>query len=252
MLHSSTGEALWSVNQIEDPTLTVNADTKDAVDALGTPIISFDRAKSAEFSASNSLFDLGLMAAQSGTEIVSSSATVSISVPCFEEVTFPGSGTTVALKHTPDATGAAGIPYIYYLNGDGTLGKKYAYASTADTDSFSFTTKTLSLPTERAVGDKLLVIYNYKADDADQAVAVTNTAKNFPKAGRFVLEVLGADVCNATTLYHAFVLFHQAKLESNFDVSFTTDSKHPFTLKAMQEYCDHEKRLFTIIIPEAE
>ena len=38
MLHSSTGEVLWSLNQIENPSLNVTAETADAVDALGTPI----------------------------------------------------------------------------------------------------------------------------------------------------------------------------------------------------------------------
>lgn len=40
MISSSTGEVLWSVNQIENPSLTVSAETSDAVDALGTPIMS--------------------------------------------------------------------------------------------------------------------------------------------------------------------------------------------------------------------
>ena len=38
MMHSSTGEVLWALNQIENPTLNVTAETADAVDALGTPI----------------------------------------------------------------------------------------------------------------------------------------------------------------------------------------------------------------------
>ncbi|MEG1562303.1 MAG: hypothetical protein RR365_01000 [Bacteroides sp.] len=253
MLHASTGEALWSVNQIENPTLKVTAETADAVDALGTPIVSFDRAKNAEFSAESSLFDLGLMAAQSGSEKVTSSATLAVNTPCFEEVTYKDASTTITLKHTPDAVGADGIPFIYFLNGDDSFGTKYAYASAAAVGKFTFTGKTLTLPTDTfKAGDKFLVIYNYNADATDGAIGVTNTAKSFPKAGKFVLEVLGADVCNPSTLYHAYIIFPQAKLLSDFDVSFTTDSKHPFSLKAMQEYCDHEKKLFSVIIPEAE
>ena len=38
MLHSSTGEMLWSINQIENPSLNVSSETSEAVDALGTPI----------------------------------------------------------------------------------------------------------------------------------------------------------------------------------------------------------------------
>ena len=251
MLHSSTGEALWSINQIEDPSLSVSADTTDAVDALGIPIMTFDRAKNAEFSASNSLFDLGLLAAQSGTSIEQSSASVLIEVPCFEEVK-KGESATVTLKHTPNDTGAAGIPFIYALNGDGTLGVKYPYAATASASAFSFTGTTLTLPTGAAAGDMFLVIYNYNANGDDEAVSVTNSATNFPTAGKFVMEVLGCDVCDISTKYYAYLIFPQAKLTSDFDLTFATDGNHPFTIKCMQEYCDHEKKLFQLVIPEGD
>ena len=255
MLHSSTGEVLWTINQIEEPSLTVSAETKDAVDAMGTPIMSFDRAKTAEFSAQSSLFDLGLLAAQSGTSIQESSASAKITTPCFEEVIMPDSG-TITLKHTPKGTGKAGIPFIYVLNGDGTLGNKFPYAAAASATAFSFSGTTLTPPTGDAIaaGTTLLVIYEYDADatDGNQAMAVTNSASKFPSAGKFVMEVLGCDTCDVSTLYYAYIIFPQAKLTSDFDISFTTDTKHPFTLKAMQHYCDKEKRLFTVVIPEAE
>lgn len=250
MISSSTGEVLWSVNQIENPSLTVSAETSDAVDALGTPIMSFDRSKSAEFSAENSLFDLGLFAAQSGTSKKESADGATIATPCFEEIDYPTSGTAVTLKHTPNAEG---IPYIYILNGDGTLGQKFAKGSTASATEFAYNGTTLNMPTDTGLqGKKFLVIYEYDANTADQSTSVTNTASAFPKAGKFVLEVLGCDVCDVSTLYYAYIIFPQAKLTSDFDLSFTTDAKHAFTLKAMQEYCDHEKKLFSIVIPEAE
>jgi len=250
MLHSSTGEALWSINQIEDPQLSVSSDTTDAVDALGNPIMTFERAKTAEFSASNSLFDLGLLAAQSGTSVEQSTALAKIETPCFEEVTYAGS--TITLKHTPNASGAAGIPYIYALNGDGTLGTKYPYAASASASAFSFSGTTLTVPTGASSGDMFLVIYHYDADNSDEAVAVTNSAVNFPSAGKFVMEVLGCDVCDISTKYYAYIIFPQAKLTSDFDLSFTTDGNHPFTIRANQEYCDHEKKLFQIVIPEGD
>ena len=114
MLHSGTGEVMWTINQIEDPSLQVSAETADAVDALGVPIMSFDRAKSAEFSASSSLFDLGLLAAQSGSELEKSDASTKIVTPCFEEIT-RGTEESATLKHTPKGTAKDGIPYIYVL-----------------------------------------------------------------------------------------------------------------------------------------
>jgi len=250
MLHSSTGAVLWSINQIEDPSLTVSAETTDAVDALGTPIMTFNRAKNAEFSASNSLFDLGLLAAQSGTAKLSSTALATIETPCFEEITYASSA-TVTLSHTPNAAASAGIPFIYKVNGDGTLGTSYAYDSTADATTFTFVSTSLTFPTGLTAGDKFLVIYYYDANASDEAVSVTNTAVDFPTAGKFILEVLGCDVCDVSTLYYAYLIFPSAKLASDFDLNFTTDSKHPFSIKCMQDYCDSEKKLFQLIVPEA-
>lgn len=250
MLSTTNGEALWSINQVEEPSLTMSADTVDAVDALGVPIMTFERAKTAEFSAQSSLFDLGLLAAQSGSSVETSSNTRKIETPCFEEIEIPSSGTSVTLKHTPNATGKNGIPFIYVVNGDGTLGTKYEYNASASASNFSFDGKTLTFPTGMEAGTVILVIYYYDADDTDEAASVTGTASSFPDAGKFVLEVLGCDVCDISKKYHAYIIFPQAKLQSDFDLSFTTDSKHPFTLKAMQQYCDREKKLFQIVIPD--
>ena len=253
MLHSSTGEVLWSINQIESPNLTVSVDSTDAVDALGTPIMSFDRAKQAEFSAENAIFDLGLFAAQAGTAPVTSSATTKVLTPCFQEIDVTAEK-TATLKHEPAEEAAAGIPYIYVLNGDGSLGKKYAYAAAASETEFTYTDTTMTLPTDKTLtaGMKVLVIYEYEADDNSGAVSVVNTAKNFPTAGKFVMEVLVCDVCDPSTLYYAYLIFPQAKLSAEIDMTFDTESKHSFSMKAMQQYCDHEKKLFSLVIPEAE
>ena len=54
-LSQTDGSVLFSLNQVTNPTLTVSSESTDAVDALGTPIATFYRAKSAEFSAENEI-----------------------------------------------------------------------------------------------------------------------------------------------------------------------------------------------------
>ena len=66
------------------------------------------------------------------------------------------------------------------------------------------------------------------------------------------MEVLGTDVCDQSTLIHAYVIFPNAKLDANVDISFATDGNHPFTIQAQQAYCDKEKRLFQIVVPDEE
>lgn len=118
-----------------------------------------------------------------GMMLHSGTGSAKITTPCFEEVTMPDSG-TITLKHTPKGTGKAGIPFIYVLNGDGTLGNKFPYAAAASATAFSFSGTTLTPPTGDAIaaGTTLLVIYEYDADatDGNQAMAVTNSASKYP------------------------------------------------------------------------
>ena len=97
--------------------------------------------------------------------------------------------------------------------------------------------------------NEYFIVYEY---EAEEAVAVTGDSVNFPKAGKFLMEVLGTDVCDQTKLIHAYVEFPNAKLSTDFDLSFTTDTTHPFTIQAQQAYCDREKILFRIIVPNEE
>ena len=241
------GTYMWSINQITNPSLNVTlTDTAQAVDALGSPIAEFDRGREAEFSAENSLFDLGLYAAQMGNEVETGSATTKIATPAFEEITVKGEvDETYALKHTP--TTATVPTNIYLLNGDGTLGTAYKVGTAASATEFAYADGTITLPTGLNAGDVLFVMYEY---DAESGVSVTADGVNFPKKGKFVMEVLGTDVCDQDTLIHAYVVFPNAKLDGNVDYSFATDGTHPFTIKALQDYCDSKKKLFSIILPD--
>ena len=125
MVSSSDSSLMWSINQITNPTLSITTDKVDAVDALGAKIMTFERAKNAEFSAENSIFDLGLYAAQAGSEKEIATETAKMIVPAFEEVDVVGE--KITLKHTPNAQ----IAYIYELKGDSTIGAKYVNGSAA-------------------------------------------------------------------------------------------------------------------------
>lgn len=240
------GDVLFSINQIQNASLTVSSESTDAVDALGTPIATFYRAKNAEFSAENALFDMSLMATQSGTVKQAAASDNVVVVPCFETVSVAATDSTKTLAHTPKAAPST----IYELKGDGSTGAKFTKASAAGDDEFAISGATLTPPTD-FVGD-LLVVYEYEADgqDSNDATSITNTATNFPVGCKFIMEVLGCDVCNQTDLIYAYVIFPNAKLSPDFDWSIATDSTHPFSLKAMQDYCSKDKALFSIVIPE--
>ena len=234
-LSQKDDSVLFSINQIQNASLNCASESTDAVDAMGTPIATFYRAKSCEFSAENALFDLNLMSTQLGTTKKVASATSKITAPAMESFTV-AEGLKYELKHSPKVAPTE----IYALNGDSTFGVKYTKATSASATEFSIADKTLSLPTNVAVGTEMFVMYEYETDNA---VEVVNSAKNFPVGCKFVMEVLGCDVCDQTTLIHAFLVFNNFKLSPDFDWSIQTDGTHPFSGKAQQDYCDKEKRL---------
>lgn len=246
MFSDTTGEALWSITQIRDASLNMSSGTADVTDAIGNVITQFDRSKNAEFSGTNALWDLGLSAAQFGSTKTVASATAKIKTPCYEQLAV--NGTTVTLANIPVGTSGAEIKYIYVLNGDSTLGQKYEVAAQASANNFALSaaTKTITLPTSVTSGN-IAVFYDYEASNA---VMLQNNASEFPKAGKFVLEVIGKDTCDKTATYVAYIVFPNAKLKTDNDLSFTSDGGHSFSMQMMQDYCDLEKRLFNIYVAQ--
>lgn len=247
MYDHKTGELLWSLNQIQSPSLSMESESVDAVDALGTPLMSFDRSKSCTFSAENAIFDLSLLGEQAGAEIKSTTRTI----PVFESLDVTTVGGKVTLAHTPSDT----VKYIYVLNNDGSLGKQYNVAAVASATEFAINGKEITLPTpagtdkdDITAGSRIFVSYEYEGT----ATSVVNSANNFPKAGKFVMEILGRDVCDATTEVYAYLVLHNAKLSASTEVSFETEMTQGFELTAQQNYCSKENELFTLIIPEDE
>lgn len=222
------GSVLFTINQIQNPSLNCASESTDAVDALGTPIATFYRAKSAEFSAENALFDMNLMATQLGTTKKVATADAKITVPAFETIDYVAGKTNYTLKHTPKVAPTE----IYKLNGDSTLGTKFTAGTTASATAFVIDGTALTAPTGLVAGDQLYVMYEY---ESDSAASVVNSAKNFPTGCKFVMEVLGCDVCDQTTQIFAYLVFNNAKLSPDFDWSIATDGAHPFSMRAQQD-----------------
>lgn len=197
----SAGDVLFSLNQITNPSLQCSSESTDAVDALNVPIATFYRAKSCEFSAENALFDMNLLAAQAGTTKKVAISAATITAPCFDTIEIVAGTAAYELAHTPLAT-----PKAYLLNGDGTLGEKLLIDAMPIGRTISISGKTVTIdtdttaPTHFEAGDQLFFMYEYTADgtEGNGAVEVVNSATNFPVGCKFIMEILGADVCDQT------------------------------------------------------
>ena len=238
-LSQKEDKVLFSINQMQNVSLNCASESTDAVDALGTPIATFYRAKSAEFSAENALFDMNLMSTQLGTAKKVAKAGATITVPAMESFTVVEGG-KYELKHAPDKVPTE----IYALNGDSTFGTKYTKGSSATATTFSVADRTISVMANAdpntfddpskgiPVGTEMFVMYEYQTENA---VEVVNSATEFPVGCKFVMEVLGCDVCDQTNLIYAYVIFPNFKLSPDFDWNIATDGTHPFSGRAQQD-----------------
>ena len=224
---------LYRLTQPQNVSLSTSSETAEVVDALGTPIAVFDRSKSAELSGENAIFDLSLLAEQHGVEVQATAE----AAPCFETIAInaDNKGTAVALAHTPiDDT----MVKVYALNGDSSI----AAALTATVAAGKVT-----IPETDA--KQILVSYEYKPDAASMVVV---SADKFATAHKICVEILGCDVCDTQELIYAYLVMENAKMSSDTELSFGTDLVHSFTVSAQVSYCDPDKKLFYIVIPENE
>ena len=152
--------------------------------------------------------------------------------------------TSVKLKNNP-----IHIPNIIYkLNDDDSLGEGIFYSAELSEGKFTYSNGSiLFLNSDINNNDRFFIIYEY---ESNSSISVANTAINTPKAGRFILEILGCDICNPSELIYAYLIFPNAVLDANVDLSFTTEGRHPFTIFCRQNMCDKDKVLFQLIIPE--
>jgi hypothetical protein len=257
-LSKTDNSVLFSINQIQNASLNCASESTDAVDAIGVPVATFYRAKTAEFSAENALFDMNLMAVQLGTKKNVASADAKVTVPAMETFVVEAGG-KYELKHAPKGAPAE----IYALNNDSTFGTRYPKTkeTTAAATEFSISGSTISVTANAdketfddpskgiPVGTEMFVMYEYETENA---VEVVNSATKFPVGCKFVMEVLGCDVCDNTNLIYAYLVFPNFKLSPDFDWSIATDGAHPFSGRAQQDYCDKEKKLFSILVPGDE
>lgn len=244
MLDRQSGEALYSLNQITEPSLECTGEQVYTTDATGVKVAAFDRSKEATLTGSNAFVNLGLAAAQFGSEKkIAGSGAAAIIVPVREVVTV-GADHTATLGATPAENTTVSVSI---MTKDGGISTTLSRDDTAAAGKFSITGTTITVDTTVAKDTQLVVLYK-KASES--AVQIENRADCFAKGGEFWLEVLFVDPCNTTIEYHGFLVFPNAKMSNETTIDFNNEATHGFTIEAMQDYCDTEKKLFYIVVSE--
>lgn len=240
----STGEMLFRLTQLEDPTLTCTSEGEEVTDALGSVITTLYRSKKATFSATNSLVSLDLAAAQYGTKKEVAENGEEIVTRTFETITIPDSATTVKLAHKP--ANKDDVKFIYSI-ANGELGKSYTAGADASDEEFVVAEDgTITLPT--GLTGKIYVEYEFKTENA---VRIVNKASKFPEAAKVVIYAIFRDACNENVVYSGVIVCPKAKFNpESVELALTSTGKHAFELNMMKDYCEDDGDLFTIIVNE--
>ena len=237
----ATGEMLFSITQIEDPSISTSAESEEIVDAVGAVVSTLYKAKKAEFSGSNSFFSLDLAAAQFGGMKIVASSENKIVVPMNETLKVTEEG-TITLSKTP--AGKVPVPFIYSITGTD-IGTAYKVGSIASATDFSITGNKITVPT--GLKGSVFVEYSYESENA---MMVRNRASAFPSMVRLTIYVLFKDICTDSLLYGT-IICPRAKLNpESIEIALTSTGKHAFSFSMMKAYCDDNDELFSVIVAQ--
>lgn len=242
----STGEMLFRLTSLEDPTLTCTAEGDEVTDAVGAVITTLYRSKKATFSATNSLISLDLAAAQYGSKKEVAGADNKMLDYTYEVLTIPADTETVKLSHKPSSKDD--VKFIYSIE-NGEVGKSFKAGSVASATEFVIADDgTITVPT--GLTGKIFVEYQFETENA---VRIVNKASEFPESCSVVIYAYFRDKCNDNVVYSGKIICPKAKLNpESVELALTSTGKHAFEMTMMKDYCEDEgnDQLFTIIVAE--
>ena len=168
-----------------------------------------------EFTATNALLNLNILASESGNDKIVASVSKAITAPGILVV--KQDELSVVLDNI------TGTPRVYGLEPNGTLGIEFATgAGSATTFAFDSATGTVTLPTSN---DYVQYLVRYDRTVNDKAIQITNQADKFPGTIRLILKVLCVDPCSADTLRAAYIDIPSFQVSPESEVTFSSDNQ---------------------------
>lgn len=249
------GGITWLCNQVADLTVSVDGEEVTKEDANGSIIARINRAKNCTVSFNSAIFDLNLIAAMNGTEKQIASADEKFIAPKQEiiEITKDNKEAVVLAQNVRNAGTLADPAYkigVTTLTKDGSLKAKWTIGSATEAGVATYTasTKTLAFAEgDLAEGDKLCVTYEY---ETEAAVQVINSAEDFPVAAVSKFLIKCFDVCDQNTAIFMWLILPNAKMATNYELSFNLEDTIPVELNCAYDYCSDGKELYRLIIAE--
>lgn len=251
---NSDDTTAWYTNQVQDFSVKVDGEEETKKDAQGNTIATITKGKTCTTSFNTPVYDLNIIAALNGTtkKVAGSAEYATINTPCFEEIKITDDNkTSIVLKNSVRSAGTTYKLNVTTLTKDGSPKRIFKQGTSVDSGIFTYTsaTKTITFAdSDLAVGDTVLIVYEYEATEAVQVMA---TASDMPKTGKLYVEVKGFDICDQNTLLYAYYRFPTAKLASSYQTDIKLDTTIPLEFNCAIDYCGEDKEFYDIVVPNS-
>lgn len=227
------GNPLYVLSQLDEATINITAESKEAKDRDGSLVKKFWTGKTGKFEATNAMLNLSVIGSASGVDPVIASTGKAVTMP---KIITVNAGSTATL------TGAVeGSVVVCAYGANGAMGKVYEKGSAASATEYALTeADVLTPPTDP---NETRYIVKYKRS-VESGIALYNKADKFPQTIRLTLKALCVDPCDADTLRACYIVLPSFQVSPEISISLQTDGKINYTGDLQVDYCSVDKNLY--------
>ncbi len=237
---SKSGNYLFTLDELQNTSIQNTAEKVPVAGKQGRLINNLKRNKAVAITGTNGLLSLGLMAADSGAEVM----TKDVDILWYETLTVTGGKAKTAFK----AVGTAGAEIDSLFVKDPITGVRIRMleqdaAAAAGKFAYDPATKELTFHTDIADGTHIVVYYNRKINGQ----VISNNAKNYSEKCTLYIDAFGEDHCNTT--YRVQIIVHTCDFNGNFNIDMGDNpSTHSFEAQALASGCTSDGSFWDFIV----
>ena len=234
------GTPLYALSQLDEATINISAESKEAKDRDGVLIKKFWTAKSGTLEAKNAMLNLNVIGTASGSDAEIATSQKPITMP--KIIIVENGATGVTLTGFVDGT-----VKVNKLEPNGAISTAFVKDTTASATAYALTTEGAFTPPTGATGDRYLVRYDRSVT---AGIALYNKADKFPKTVRLILKALCVDPCDADTLRACYIVLPSFQISPEVNISLQTDGTLDYKGDLQADYCSADKSLYEFYLAD--
>lgn len=239
---SLSGDILYTLKQMTNVNVTVEAQNKDQLDTTDMLVKRFYQNKTGTLSVESTVLSFSTVGTISGSGVEKSSESA-FEMPKFVRCQ---AGDIISLSSPILDTVS-----VFSVDVNGTCVQEYERDTEASADKYAITTgNKLVLPTKDCVDAFFLVKYQRNSNDA---IKIVNRANRFPKNVCLNIKAIGISTCEVNSPKLLYIQIPNFQPSPEIDISFNTEGTVTYTGTMMPDVCSEDKRIFSVYaIPENE